>query len=227
MVTYLKLGIAFCLFLNSPAYAGRPCGSCYKPYVAPAVVAPQPITQNNVYYTYQFTTPAVPYSLSGSTLYQAQGLDRSLLLDQSRRLAESATALTQSAIAGHSQLTYEALSLDAQQQLASDDVLLLREVRTLVQELRANRQGAGPIPLQALASPLQQLFNNRCASCHSGAAPKGGLDLTNADALDIGTLKKCNAMIRGGKMPKDGPLSAEEKSIWCDEYVTRLEAAQQ
>ena len=213
------------LTLLSPqlAFAGRPCRTC-APYVAPVAVAPQPFTQNNTYFTYQFTTPAVPYAAQGLSVYQAQGLDRALLLDQSRRLAESATTLTQSAIAGHSQLTYEALSLDAQQQLASDDVLLLREVRTLVQELRANRQGAGPLALQAPASPLQQFVNANCVQCHNSGTQSGGLDFSNADALDLGTLKAMNAQIRTLKMPKGNPLSGEQRLVWCDVYSDARDA---
>ena len=211
------------LFAPQLAFAGRPCRTC-APYVAPVYVAPQPVQYYTTQYVYNFTTPAVPYAAQGLSVYQAQGLDRALLLDQSRRLAESATALTQSAIAGHSQLTYEALSLDAQQQLASDDVLLLREVRSLVQELRANRQPGGPIPLQAPSSPLQAFVNQNCISCHSGAAPKGGLDMSNADALPLDTLKAMNAKIRAGEMPKGKPLTAEGRLAWCDLYSDARDA---
>ena len=212
----LRLTLALITLLSPQlAFAGRPCA----PYVAPVAVAPQPLTQNNTYFTYQFTTPAVPYAAQGLSVYQAQGLDRALLLDQSRRLAETASQLASQGISGHQNLTYEALSLDAQQQLASDDVLLLREVKSLVQELRANRQGqSGPVPLQASASPLQQFVNANCVQCHNAGTQSGGLDFTNADALDLGTLKAMNAQIKKGAMPKNKPLTVEGRLAWCDVF---------
>ena len=69
------------------------------------------------------------------------------------------------------------------------------------------------------------ILAERCLGCHSGAKPKGGLDLTGSKAVLKGT-KNGPAVIAGkpeesplwtrveaGEMPPKKPLSAEEKAI--------------
>ena len=205
------------------AFAGNRCSTCYVK--APvAVAAPTPINYYTQQHIYNFQVPVGPYAPQGQSVFQAQGFNRNLALDQVRRAIEGVAPVLSQALTGQQTLTYEALSLDAQQQLASDDVLLLREVRTLVQELRANRQGAGPIPLQAPASPLQQFVNANCVQCHNAGTQSGGLDFTNADALDLGTLKAMNAQIKKGAMPKNKPLTVEGRLAWCDVYSDARDA---
>ncbi len=59
----------------------------------------------------------------------------------------------------------------------------------------------------------------KCVGCHSGAAPKGGLDFTllatNADATAKAKwIKKMSEEVTAGKMPpaKGTPLTGEEKA---------------
>ncbi len=63
------------------------------------------------------------------------------------------------------------------------------------------------------------IIATKCIGCHSGAAPKGGLDFsllaTNADATaKADWLKKMSDEVTAGKMPpsKGAPLTEEEKT---------------
>ena len=69
------------------------------------------------------------------------------------------------------------------------------------------------------------ILAEHCLGCHSGAKPKGGLDLTSAKAVLKGT-KRSPAVVAGkpaesslwlrvdaGEMPPKKPLSADQKAI--------------
>ena len=230
MTTIRILLALLTLFLPKLALAGRPCTTCAPVHVAKPVQNVQNNTYDTKQFVYHFYAPTVPLAVQGSTVYQSQGLDRALVLDQSRRLAESATVLTQTAISGHQQLTYEALSLDASQhQQSADAQEFLQFMAAFTQYKAAMRAGNGngqPLAIQAPQTPLGQLVSQRCVKCHTGPEAKGGVDLSDVDNLSLDVLKAAAKAIRSGKMPKDAPLSAEERMLFCEEYTQRLEAGQ-
>jgi uncharacterized membrane protein len=68
-------------------------------------------------------------------------------------------------------------------------------------------------------SDAKPIIAAKCIGCHSGAAPKGGLDFstisTNADAAEKAEwIKKMAEEVAEGKMPAKGgaPLTDEEKT---------------
>ena len=239
-MTTLRILLAI-LFLFAPklALAGRPCTTCAPVHVAKPVQNVQNNTYDTKQFVYHFYAPTVPLAVQGSTVYQSQGLDRALVLDQSRRLAESATVLTQTAISGHQQLTYEALSLDAaQHQQSADAQEFLQFMAAFTQYKAAMRAGNGngqPLALQAPQTPLGQLVQAKCISCHSGAQAKAGLDLSNVEAFDLASFD--NLMDRIDREPGDSKrmplapaeaLTDAEKMIFARHHraLCKLEAGQ-
>ncbi len=79
---------------------------------------------------------------------------------------------------------------------------VVNELRALRSEIRAGAMN----PNLAAAKP-QSLVAQNCASCHSGGAPKAGLDLSNLEALDDATRLKCVSQILQDKMPKNKPIT--------------------
>ena len=227
-MTTLRILLAI-LFLFAPklALAGRPCTTCAPVHVAKPV---QPFTQNNTYHTYQyvFHNHGVPYAQQGSTAYSAQQvLELSLRDDQASRLYEMGYSLS----SGNQQLKSAVAGAVLQQHQDSADAAEFRQFMQVFMEYKASKGGNGngngqPLAVQAPQTPLGQLLAQRCVKCHTGQDAKGGVDLSDVDNLSLDVLKAAAKAIRSGKMPKDAPLSAEERMLFCEEYTQRLEAGQ-
>lgn len=76
-----------------------------------------------------------------------------------------------------------------------------------------------PAATASFETDAKPIIAAKCIGCHSGAAPKGGLDFTtiatNADATEKAEwIKKMAAEVTAGKMPpaKGAPLTDEEKT---------------
>jgi hypothetical protein len=57
---------------------------------------------------------------------------------------------------------------------------------------------------------IAPIIVKRCAECHSGADPKGGLDITKKIAVEAATVFE---MVNENKMPPKKPLAAAEKAL--------------
>ena len=77
-------------------------------------------------------------------------------------------------------------------------------------------------PDQVPAQPYESVLATKCASCHSGAAPKAGLLLDGTGALsDALKVRASNAVLEGRMPPKERPpLTDEEYSGVLREILT-------
>jgi mono/diheme cytochrome c family protein len=67
---------------------------------------------------------------------------------------------------------------------------------------------------------LQSLVAQKCAQCHSAAAPKGNVSLENPAALDCRTRLKAIRAVLSEKMPQGGPkLTPDEAGKVLEELV--------
>jgi hypothetical protein len=72
------------------------------------------------------------------------------------------------------------------------------------------QHGSTPLERSTADVPASGLIAAKCATCHSGATPKGGLLLGGGAPLDAETTLKAMRMIQDGKMPPKGGLTPDE-----------------
>jgi mono/diheme cytochrome c family protein len=97
-----------------------------------------------------------------------------------------------------------------------DAVLRLTQVAEQQQLLL--QQQSGSLQLQSSQHELgaRRILQKSCVSCHSGAAPKGDLDLTGS--LDVGEKLLIAETVLAGEMPPEGkpPLSDDDAKLLYD-----------
>lgn len=78
--------------------------------------------------------------------------------------------------------------------------------------LLAVKEGLGPMLLSAKAQAAQGVVRRSCAECHSGTAPKGGLDLSELSQLGVREKMAVEAALATEQMPPEGrpKLSTED-----------------
>lgn len=64
---------------------------------------------------------------------------------------------------------------------------------------------------QTTPAPAQSVISQKCASCHSGATPKGGIVFDGVTPLDCKHVTAALRAIADDSMPKGKPLSPELK----------------
>jgi hypothetical protein len=111
------------------------------------------------------------------------------------------------------------------------DYLLFRqfqERRSEFEEFLKGKDGAKP-PSEAAAPQgnigLAATVVRRCASCHSGAAPEGGLFLDGSRQLSASQVTAAQRRVLSGEMPPSEPLSPEEIGNVLQDLLT-LERSQ-
>lgn len=106
-------------------------------------------------------------------------------------------------------------------------------LKSLVQQLQANpmaqQQLGQPCPPEDGAPPTngdaraQQLFNQHCLRCHSGAAPRAGLDLSDVRQLDNAMRMKAAVFtFRGVMPPEGGALSSDEDATFLLDWASGI-----
>ena len=90
------------------------------------------------------------------------------------------------------------------------------ELAALIQALK-EKGGPGPVPgIEPVPGPapeptgVQRIFNDHCISCHGGARPAKGLDLTDADRLSRGRRFEVHAFVNSGEMPRGGDALGDD-----------------
>lgn len=82
--------------------------------------------------------------------------------------------------------------------------------------------GAPPDEKASKLAEVQAVFTSRCARCHSGAEPKGGLDLTDITKLSDLQAHKAEILARKGLMPppdNGGAPIPDEEAALLEEWV--------
>jgi hypothetical protein len=101
------------------------------------------------------------------------------------------------------------------------DALAAKVARLVVPQIVQQLRMTGLTQQQALPNSIA---SQRCAKCHSGAAPKAGLLLDGTTALLPHQITATIRAVRDDKMPKGGPpLTAEQKGLLLEELLS-LEA---
>lgn len=68
------------------------------------------------------------------------------------------------------------------------------------------------------SSPASML-TAKCAKCHSGTTPKGGLLLDGSAPLDCETALQAMRAVRDGSMPPKSPLNADDAGVLFSELL--------
>ncbi len=101
--------------------------------------------------------------------------------------------------------------------IAAKVVAKLRQVEP---HIGASAESAALTPPRPRASAAVMLVGQKCAVCHSGAAPKANLSLESISGLDCQTRLKAVRAVLSEKMPKGGPrLSPEEAGRILEELT--------
>lgn len=120
---------------------------------------------------------------------------------------------------------YQVGSAVREEAIAKRAAELALEAFTKALQEQGGLPGVGAPPDTArdtLAAKVQAVLTNRCARCHSGADPKGGLDLTDLSKLDDLAAHKVELLARKGKMPppdNGGAPIPDEEAALLEEWV--------
>jgi mono/diheme cytochrome c family protein len=105
-------------------------------------------------------------------------------------------------------------------------IKIVEKLRAVAPPAQRGQQPAPPpVPVTHGPATIQQIGRSawvaeRCATCHSGPAPKGQLSLENLPALDSVTRLKAIRAVLSEKMPKGGPrLTPEQAGQILEELV--------
>lgn len=205
---------------------GRRCHSCVPshsiPYAPPSTTTN--IILNNLY-------PST-FPLQGSTLYGVQsaassyGDSPSLFMDRSARFTEMALELAKTGTEGFNETGRLALELndaaDRRRHNAQVAALAMEANRgTTLQTLQIKIQDGvmSIVQPEAAEPPALALTVNRCAECHSGDKPKGGIVLDGSVPFD---LQKAMTAVISGKMPPKANLTAAQKATLTAELCNLL-----
>jgi hypothetical protein len=78
--------------------------------------------------------------------------------------------------------------------------------------------GTGPASV-SFANEIEPILKSNCTSCHGGARPQSGIDLSTYAGVK-GAASAANAAIQGGQMPPSGQLSGTDRQLfqnWVDQ----------
>lgn len=208
------IGILLTFAVASTVQAGGYCRSCYAPAVQ-KVVYPQQIIQNQqVFYP---LAPQLQYGPTPAIVEaQAQQIQRDIA-----RLQDRLTEFNQYKVQAP-QVVYM-VPANVQQQVTTT---------TTTQAATTHTEGACGVNGNMAGGPAAPAFNQtasiiaeKCASCHSGDAPKGKLDLTGAMEIDCAEKMKAlrKAITQQMPPPKSGipPLTREE-TIQLDSELAKI-----
>lgn len=90
-----------------------------------------------------------------------------------------------------------------------------------VQAAEVNTQIDQKSPVQAPQAEVQTLIGQRCGKCHglNITEPKGGVFLDTGHKLTCEVAMKALQLVKADKMPKDTPLTNQEKAVFLDELL--------
>lgn len=120
-------------------------------------------------------------------------------------------------------LTYYAAGADIQSEAQAEKIARFAVPKILQQlqkqqAIKQNVQAPVPQPQQETTSSV---LAQKCAKCHSGAAPKKGITIDGSTAMFCDQITRAIRMIRDDKMPKGGPpLTPDEKGQALEELLS-------
>lgn len=96
--------------------------------------------------------------------------------------------------------------------IAEQNVLLLQQQQLLIQTLKSNGQLNGGVAISPNLAAANRIVQASCIKCHTGAAPKGNLDMTDLTKLNMGQKMLMVDMVENAEMPpKPGsPVSDDD-----------------
>lgn len=123
--------------------------------------------------------------------------------------------------AGGDQNAPVARSVTLRATIGSDGQVAVQQVESAPPQQAAAAEPIGAAARLGASAPLKpdSIFASRCAKCHSGATPKGGILLDGTGTLPGELLHAAWVAVHSDKMPKGGALTAEEKEQFDQELM--------
>lgn len=227
-----------CRYYKAPVQYVAPVQS----YQAPSVF----VVQNN-YPTPIGAYAAQGNSIYGvQAAAQAYFVNPAEVIRQAAELSKAATATASLGITGFGQIAQMQLAIQeplARGQAAAQ-VLTAAGLSSTIQQplslaLKVSQSSTGQWQVQQVApeevnaqiqqktSPVQapqstSLIGQKCGKCHglNIAEPKGGIFLDTGHKLTCEIAMKALQLVKADKMPKDAPLSNQEKALFLEELLT-------
>ena len=78
---------------------------------------------------------------------------------------------------------------------------------------------AAATPQPAAEPEIGSVLKAKCAACHSGTTPKGGLLLDGTAPIDCETTLKAMRAVRDGEMPPKKPLGPDDAGVLFSELL--------
>lgn len=118
--------------------------------------------------------------------------------------------------------------VEALAKIAEQNSLLLKQQSELIQNIRETPQAPAAPAASKLETAARALMAKSCVSCHGGAKPKGGVDLSGP--LTTATKLRAANVVRTGEMPPKpaAQLSDDEFNVlqaWATEDGAAVRAA--
>lgn len=94
------------------------------------------------------------------------------------------------------------------------EAILDKKLAALMQQ-----QAKAPEVTQPATSAATTILAAKCAVCHSGTTPKGGLLLDGSAPIDCETALQAMRAVRDGSMPPKSPLNADDAGVLFSELL--------